>query len=83
VFPFNESLKTMAEVVHMANEALKRTTKDVAERLKVPGCIILTDDGGGGVRMAVVGLSSERTREVLCVAIGSTTFRAPDVEGLA
>jgi hypothetical protein len=65
------------ETMHFTNKALKLTAKDVAEQFHVTGCIILTDDAEGAVRMAVVGLSSERARQVLCAAIADSYESIP------
>jgi hypothetical protein len=62
----------MAEIVHVANEALKRAARKTADEFGVPNCIVLTEDGTGGVRMAVVGAGSEKIREILCAAIADT-----------
>ena len=53
----------MAEIVRMRNEELKRTAKSVAEQFGVPNCIVLTEDGTGGVRMVVIGAGSEKVRK--------------------
>jgi hypothetical protein len=63
--------------MHFTNEALKLTAKDVAKQFHASGCIILIDDGDGGVRMAVVGLSPERARQVLCSAIADSYQSIP------
>ena len=62
----------MAEIVRMRNEELKRTAKTVAEQFGVPNCIVLTEDGTGGVRMVVIGAGSEKVGEILCAAIADT-----------
>ena len=71
------------EAMHFTNEALKLTAVDVAKQFDVSGCIILADDGEGGFRMAAVGLSSERARQVLCAAIADSYQSIPSETLLA
>jgi hypothetical protein len=48
---------------------LTKTAKAIIRETESTGCIILTDDGNGGITTHIEGLSSRKARESLCIAI--------------
>ena len=44
----------------------------IAKEQKAQGCILLTDHGGDDIRLAMVGLSEHRARDLLGIAIANS-----------
>jgi hypothetical protein len=52
--------------------ALVQAAEAIAKKQKAQGCILLTDHGGDDIRVAMVGLSEHRVRDLLGIAIANS-----------